>query len=1031
MNKLLLILFMLSGCACFGQSPGIIVRPVSGAGVTVLNPNGNAYSSASTSGFVSNDIGESEIPYFTVPVAITEPTGDIATGPSGGFTDIVRSVDGSGFYMYSDGTNLLFRLRIGNIISGSKGYSILIDTDGKMGNSGPSADPNYIAATNTSNGNPGFEYEVVLETNFQVAVFNVDGNSNPGSPASSYALNTNSQISVALSTDGNNPDYFYDWYVPLTAIGSPASFRVSATTVTSPSSALQGSRSDIYGINDASASVTNAWTTAITSQPTISISGISSGGSGVGLTCTSAPALNTPVNTGSNIVVSGTWTRLDPTKPATTVITLYKNGTITGTVNTTTGSTWNISVAAVSPGDVFYAKAQSTGESQCLQSNNVSAGCLSTPASPTISCASTKGITGTIPLGSTINIYQVSTTNLSPSSTSLTTGLVYTNNASDRTFNYFGTNPQSGNACQGQNGILTTNTTYMLVANNNGCLSAPTFICITGSSQGSWNYVASNAIALTTPIYPFNNTVSGTGATSGQVLRLFINNQYTSAVSATGSAFSFPGLSLQAGDVLKVYAQSSASCMTMSSSFTVSCYTQAPVITTNSTGNLVAGSTSVSGTSAYPGAIVSLYKGTSPSGTLSGTATVGSNGAWSVGSLFLLAGEQFYVLQTVSGCASAASASASVLGQTTVCPVFGNLSYSENVSSVGGTILLFSGTIRLYLDGVQIGSATLSNAVTWAIPVNTLYSNTLYPGGTLSVTAQSAGSAETSCASTASVSCSSPLQPLISPLVSVINVGQTVNFTVANVMSNTWYAVMDNSGVSHATSIYTSNANNLSFSSKTFTAPGIYTLNISADKLSGCPKSYQTSLITVNNILLPVDFVDVRVKKETASNIIIWEVDNEVNNSYYEVERSDDGQSFISIANIAGKKTDGKQMYSYRDVNTGVAQAAYYRIKQSDVDGSYKYSKVVSVSADQPNTMKLYPNPSRGSFNISLQASQSETAIINIINAQGQTVHVETRHLQKGTNNIPIKLPAGTKGVHHVQVKTANAIQGMPLLVLN
>lgn len=94
------------------QSPGLIVRPPGGIGITVLNPDGNGYSSATTSGFVTNDIAESEIAYKVVPPAIIEPTGDLATGPSGGFTDIVKTVDGSGFYIYSNGTNLYFRLRI-------------------------------------------------------------------------------------------------------------------------------------------------------------------------------------------------------------------------------------------------------------------------------------------------------------------------------------------------------------------------------------------------------------------------------------------------------------------------------------------------------------------------------------------------------------------------------------------------------------------------------------------------------------------------------------------------------------------------------------------------------------------------------------------------------------------------------------------------------------------------------------------------------------------------------------------------------
>ncbi|MES1217820.1 MAG: hypothetical protein ABUT20_20105, partial [Bacteroidota bacterium] len=403
----------------FSQSPGIIVRTAGGPYSTVLDPNQNGFTSLTTSGFVGGDVGASysEIPYKVVPPVVTEPTGDLATGPSGGFTDIVKTVDNSGFYIYYDGTNILLRLRIGTIISGSKGYSILFDTDGKMGNSGPYADPNYVAPTNTSNGNPGFEYEVVLETNSRVAVYNVDGVQNPVL-STSYTLANNSLISVALSTDSNNPDYFYDWYVPLTALGSPSSFRMVATTVTSPSSALQGSRSDIYGIDDASyPGVSGGWQSVINSQPTINVSDIGSGGSGVSAVCTAAPTLNTPILPGSNISVTGIWTRMDATKPSTATITLYKNGVSAGTTSVTTGNTWTIIVSSISSGDVFYAKAQATGESQCLQSNNVTAGCSSNPAPPSFSnstinaCASSKGMRGTVPLGATVEIYEITTSN--------------------------------------------------------------------------------------------------------------------------------------------------------------------------------------------------------------------------------------------------------------------------------------------------------------------------------------------------------------------------------------------------------------------------------------------------------------------------------------------------------------------------------------------------------------------------------------------------------------------------------------------
>lgn len=1027
-KRLWLFSLMMIARVAFSQSPGIIVRPASGAGTTILNPNGDGYSSATSSGFTTNDITQSEIPYFVVPPAITEQTGDVATGPSGGFTDIVKTTDNSGFYMYSDGVNLLFRLRIGNIISGSKGYSVLFDTDGKMGNAAPNADPNYIAATNTSNGNPGFEYEVVFETNFQVAVFNVDGSSNPGSPVATYALSDHSQISVALSTDGSNPDYFYDWYVPLTALGSPSSFRVAATTVTSPSSSLQGSRSDIYGIDDATSGVASAWTTVVNAQPTITVSGISSGGAGVSAVCTAAPVLNSPINTGSSISVTGTWTRMDATKPSSSTITLYKNGVSTGTTTVSTGNTWTIVVASVAAGDVFYAKAQAAGETQCLQSNNVTAGCSSTPVSPSITCASSKGVTGTIPLGSTVSIYQVTTANNSPTTTSLTTGLQYTNNSTDQTFNYYGTNPQSGNACQGQNGILTTNATYMLVTNSGGCLSAPTFICITGSSQNSWNSISSNALTLTTPIYPYQTSVSGSGATSGQLLRLFLNNQYVGAVTATGSTFTFSGLTLNTGDQLKVYAQASGACMSVSSAFTVSCYTAPPVITTNSSGNLLSSSTSISGTSAYSGATVSLYKGVSPSGTLVGTATVSSGGAWTVTGLTLVAADTYYATQTSGGCTSPSSASATVTGPTTVCPSFSATTFADNATTVGGTMSSFTGTIRLYLDGTLMGSSAVSAATSWSIAVNTTYTNTLYSGGVLSVTAQASGSAESTCSTTATVTCSSPTQPSITPTTTTINTGQTVTFTVSNVVANTWYAALDNSGVSYATSIYTSSSAGFNYTTNPFNTAGSYNLQISADKLTGCAKSYRTALITVNNASLPVRFVDVAAELMAGAVNVRWSVDNEFHIDHYDVEESLDGKSFAAIGSVLFREGTGLKSYVFASGRLPATFPAYYRVRQWDIDGHSQYSKVVMVDDRSAWKLNVTPNPTSGPIHLSIRATAAGPAQIRVITPQGITTRSVPVTLTRGMNIVV--LPPLTAGVYEIVVDTHREVNSVKCIVL-
>jgi hypothetical protein len=374
------------------QSPGLIVRPAGASGPVVLNPNQDLFTSATSSGFTVSDITQSEILYKIIKPVMIEPTGDLATGPDGGFSDIVKTVDNSGCYVFNDGTNLLFRLRIGSIVSGAKAYNILIDTDLRLGTTGSSADPNYVAPTNSGNGNPGFELEIALETgtNGRVAVYNVDGIVNP-TASNIYSLATNQLISVALSRESDNADFFYDFYVPLSVLGISSStpIRMVVTTNTNPGSAFQGTRSDIYGLNDDDFSnTTDGWEFVGENTPPFTLNDVTSGGGGPADVCTAAPTVNTGIAAGSNVSIAGTWTRLDATKPSTATISIYKNGVLDGTTAATSGTPWSYIIASVANADVITAKAQATGESMCLTSNSVAiTTCLASNTSSTASAA--------------------------------------------------------------------------------------------------------------------------------------------------------------------------------------------------------------------------------------------------------------------------------------------------------------------------------------------------------------------------------------------------------------------------------------------------------------------------------------------------------------------------------------------------------------------------------------------------------------------------------------------------------------------
>ena len=1015
--------FLLSAYAANAQSPGLIVRPAGAPGPVVLNPNQNNFTSATTAGFTTSDITQSEILYKIIKPVMIEPTGDLATGPDGGYSDIVKTVDNSGCYIYNDGTNILFRLRIGSIVSGAKAYNILIDTDLRLGASGSSADPNYVAATNSGNGNPGFELEVALETgaNGRVAIYNVDGILNP-TASNTYTLATNQLISVALSRESGNADYFYDFFVPMSALGITAStpIRMVISTNTNPGSAFQGTRSDIYGLNDDNfTSTTSAWEFLGKNTPSFTLNDVTSGGSGPGDACTAVPTVNTGITSGSNVNITGTWTRLDATKSSTATISVYKNGVLAGTTTATSGVTWTYTIASVASADVITAKAQSTGESMCLTSNSVavtscSAANSTSTSSMTITCLSARGAGGTKLDGARVKLYTIAYNGslvLFADDATTTNKITYnatSNPVGTTAWEYQHTsNGGQADPCGGGSPDMPATNSYVFTVTEPGK-------CESGLVWPTTCLLASATVQPTitqTVLYAGSNTISGTNAeANAATIRVLVNGYIVASTNvAASAAYSFSNIALQAGDVVTVRAQAASKCVSTAATLTTTCFTSVPTITTDIQGNLTAGATTVSGTSSEAaGTTIRVYNG---SNVLQGSSTVQANGTWSVTVTALVNATAYYATAQNGTCSvSANSSSATARTATTVCPVITG-SYTEGNTSVTGTITgPFTGTVYLYQDGGLIGSVALTAQSSWTVTVAA--SNPLYAGGVLTVGAQAtSGTLNTACGSTTTVACSVPTTPSISPLTSTIGAGQTVTYTVSNTQSGVLYTVEDaSSGSSYAISEF-GNGGSESITTQTFNSAGTYNIEIVADKLSGAGcLSVATATITVTGTL-PVELISFSGRMLNGQSQLNWRTATESNTSHFVIERSSNGQQFTSIGSVkAAGYSSNEIAYQFTDA-APFALSNYYRLKMVDQDGRFTYSAIIRLNAIIANKVTASPNPFSQVINIQATVENSGDAYIRLFDQQGKIVYQTIRSVMKGSNsfqlnNLP-QMPAG------------------------
>ncbi len=177
--------------------------------------------------------------------------------------------------------------------------------------------------------------------------------------------------------------------------------------------------------------------------------------------------------------------------------------------------------------------------------------------------------------------------------------------------------------------------------------------------------------------------------------------------------------------------------------------------------------------------------------------------------------------------------------------------------------------------------------------------------------------------------------------------------------------------------------------------------------------------------LLPIDLL----KWETHLNKKIvyfeWTTVSEVNNNFFDIQKSNNISDWKTIASIKGNGTTNSTNNYRASDKFPYAGLNYYRLRQSDFDGNFKYSRVKSVHVFD-NKISLYPNPVSDYLYYSI-SDYTKTFKIEIFDNQGKLITDINLPLNSGNKNrIDIKnLKKGTYFLkyynlenHRVQIHT-------------
>jgi hypothetical protein len=120
-----------------------------------------------------------------------------------------------------------------------------------------------------------------------------------------------------------------------------------------------------------------------------------------------------------------------------------------------------------------------------------------------------------------------------------------------------------------------------------------------------------------------------------------------------------------------------------------------------------------------------------------------------------------------------------------------------------------------------------------------------------------------------------------------------------------------------------------------------------------CP-SVNSAYVTITVVSgLPIELLYFSGVVYETGNKLYWSTASEDNNDYFNIEKTRDGKIWNSISNIKGAGNSSTQLY-YSFVDEDVENIInYYRLKQTDYDGKFKYSDIISIDNRNSNPKKI------------------------------------------------------------------------------
>ena len=173
---------------------------------------------------------------------------------------------------------------------------------------------------------------------------------------------------------------------------------------------------------------------------------------------------------------------------------------------------------------------------------------------------------------------------------------------------------------------------------------------------------------------------------------------------------------------------------------------------------------------------------------------------------------------------------------------------------------------------------------------------------------------------------------------------------------------------------------------------------------------------------MPVEFLDVNAHQKGNGINVDWSTAQEINSSHFDVEKSADGNNnwaTVTSLNAAGNSSLVKKYTAFDAAPFNGTN--FYRIKEVDIDGNYKYSKTVSANTNVSTTVSVIANPFHGSLVVNFSGTTSQSVSARLIDIAGKQVASEKWSIAPGSSKKEFSNISGLQqGLYILNVSNSN-----------